>query len=296
MGYICDLLQAALLLCRYFHFLLPFPSSPSSSLLSMPTKRSSIDADLQPVGTRRCDVKRNKMASRPVLLSSDHSEASLSSSTNSGVFSDSAASDVTTASSLSSTSAETTTEDEAEQAEEEDESSSESDDSESEGSATIGDEADAEYEVEEEIEPVRVTSLARPNAIAVEMGRPKIDPDVVMVYAKELEARLHAFLPKLRKANSKLAENSASLNMEQVDDSEQHIEMNLDLGVLEQRQVEDETVTEGIRIPRRDAASQEDTTQLPPDVSVTGLLNGRREEAQEVKVEVLDDPGDPGAG
>lgn len=242
----------------------------------MATKRSPIDADLQP-------VKRNKRTSPPVL-SNDSSEASLS-STNNGLFSDSAASDVTTASSFSSASAQITT-----PGEEEDESSSESDDSESEGSATIGDEADAEYE-EEEVEPVRVTSLPRPNRIAVEMGRSQIDPDVVMAYAKELESRLHAFLPKLRKANSKLAEESARLNMEQVDDSKQHIEMNLDLGVLEQTQVEDGKVTDGIRIPRRDAAVHGDRAQLSPDVSVASLLNGRKDEAQEIKVEVLDDPG-----
>jgi hypothetical protein len=67
--------------------------------------------------------------------------------------------------------------------------------------------------------------------------KPAIDPHHIMAYAKELRDRLQAFLPQLQNANRELASNAAELNMETVDDDddEQHIEMDLGLGVLEQQ-------------------------------------------------------------
>lgn len=253
----------------------------------MSTKRSCNDADLLlPICSTQTAAKRNKKLSPPPKLSNNSSEASMAST----LFSDGAASDVTVASSVSSVDGPTTTTEPEEGTERA--SSTASDDSTSEDSSTMDDEADAEYEEDdEELEPVRVTSLPRPNRIAVEMGKPQIDPDVVMAYAKELESRLHAFLPKLRQANSELAEESAKLNMEQVDESKQHIEMNLDLGVLEQKPIKHERMSEGIRLPSRAAAPTRDESQiLSPNMTVSALLHGRKDHAQDIKVEVMDTP------
>ena len=52
---------------------------------------------------------------------------------------------------------------------------------------------------------------------------------------QDLRSRLSAFLPQLAAANRDLAENGPAHSMEEVEDGEQHIEMNLGLGVLEEK-------------------------------------------------------------
>lgn len=57
----------------------------------------------------------------------------------------------------------------------------------------------------------------------------------------DLKTRLAALLPQLEEANSLLKSDAAKYSMENVEDGEQHIEMNLGLGVLEQQREDDES-------------------------------------------------------
>lgn len=147
---------------------------------------------------------------------------------------------------------------------------------------TLGDEADADHE-EDGSDSEYITTL-RPSANTY--VKPDIDPDVVMAYAKELESRLHAFLPKLRQANQKLAEQSTKLNMEHVDDGEQHIEMNLNLGILEEKQPADKAATGEIRLPA-DESDEPEAALLPTEGDVSSLLTGKSDQARP-SIELLD--------
>jgi hypothetical protein len=51
----------------------------------------------------------------------------------------------------------------------------------------------------------------------------------------DLRTRLSAFLPQLAQANKVLEDGQEIHNMEDVEEDEQHIEMNLGLGVLEEK-------------------------------------------------------------
>lgn len=68
--------------------------------------------------------------------------------------------------------------------------------------------------------------------------KPRIDAGV-LAGAGDLASRLKAFLPQMQQANSELAERGAGMSMEDVDDEEEHIEMSLGLGVLEQKKEQD---------------------------------------------------------
>lgn len=72
----------------------------------------------------------------------------------------------------------------------------------------------------------------------------------VMKGAQDLRTRLNTFLPELAASNELLSSNGAKLNIEDVGDGEEHIEMNLGLGVLEEKKddesdSESDTVSEG---------------------------------------------------
>ncbi|KAK5133326.1 hypothetical protein LTR08_007851 [Meristemomyces frigidus] len=69
--------------------------------------------------------------------------------------------------------------------------------------------------------------------------KPEIADDGMLVGAHDFKARLSAFLPRLAAANSELDKDGAGHSMEDVEDGEQHIEMNLGLGVLEEKQAGD---------------------------------------------------------
>ena len=53
--------------------------------------------------------------------------------------------------------------------------------------------------------------------------------------AQDLRARLSALLPRLAESNEALSHEGGGLGIEDVDEDEQHIEMNLGLGVLEEK-------------------------------------------------------------
>lgn len=134
-----------------------------------------------------------------------------------------------------------------------DSESSDDDSSESE------DESDSEDELNNDQEPEIIT--IRPPTF-----KPSIDPARVKSYAKELQARLDEFMPRLRQANSDLAAKGTSLSMEDVADDEQHIEMNLGLGVLERR---DEQKSDpghiAVRPEAKSPSSSDDADQASDD-------------------------------
>lgn len=68
--------------------------------------------------------------------------------------------------------------------------------------------------------------------------KPRINAGVLSG-ASDLASRLKAFLPQMQQANSELSEKGAGLSMEDVADGEEHIEMDLGLGVLEQKKAND---------------------------------------------------------
>ncbi|KAM3422774.1 hypothetical protein BST61_g256 [Cercospora zeina] len=225
----------------------------------MPTKRSSGDARLQPVRSSRSSTKRSKLSppSRPVdpltpkiVVGGSDKKGYIRSIESGGRVPrrDSSASGST---------------------------------------STLGNEADAAHEDDdshsEYITTVRASATRYPSTYV----KPDIDPDVVMAYAKELESRLHAFLPKLRQANQKLVEQSAKLNMEHVDDGEQHIEMNLNLGILEQKlPAENATATGEICLPNGKDDEPEESLQSTEE-NVSSLLNGKKDQARP-SIELLD--------
>lgn len=69
--------------------------------------------------------------------------------------------------------------------------------------------------------------------------KPSIQPMNNADGHEDLRARIAAFLPQMKEANSLLASATGQYSMEDVEDGEQHIEMNLGLGVLEEQR-EDE--------------------------------------------------------
>lgn len=96
-------------------------------------------------------------------------------------------------------------------------------DSESSLSSPSEESSDEDDEVEE-----RITTVGGPK-------KPQIARGAVLEGAQDLQTRLSALLPRLAAANSELDPDGVGYSMEDVEDGEQHIEMNLGLGVLEEK-------------------------------------------------------------
>lgn len=142
----------------------------------------------------------------------------------------------------------------------EDDESSESDvsDTSSEESSSDDDEEDEEEEI---------ITLGGPK-------KPEIDPKRIMEEASKIHARLQELIPKLRQANAELAEKGPSANMEDVGDDEQHIEMDLGLGVLEEKHEEEgDALNEA---GGKDTTPQEEESK--PDV-IQSLLGANKDHA-----------------
>lgn len=65
--------------------------------------------------------------------------------------------------------------------------------------------------------------------------KPRMMQTEVVEGAQDLRSRLDSFLPQLAASNEVLSSGRANFNIEDVEDGEQHIEMNLGLGVLEEK-------------------------------------------------------------
>ncbi|EME47356.1 hypothetical protein DOTSEDRAFT_31803 [Dothistroma septosporum NZE10] len=172
-------------------------------------KRTSAEAELAPVAIRRYS-KRGRISSP-----SDSSEQSMASvSQASAMRSSPGVSESTTQSSPPR------------QGEFEDDSESTASPVSS-GSSSLEDDEEDEDEDEQEGEE-EVVTLGGPK-------KPQIDPKRLKEDAKRLRRKLQAFMPKMRQANSELAAKGVALSMEDVGEDEQHIEMSLGLGVLEEQ-------------------------------------------------------------
>ncbi|CAK3810618.1 Hypothetical predicted protein [Lecanosticta acicola] len=136
------------------------------------------------------------------------------------------------------------------------------------------DESLAEEEVRPQEERIR---LGGPN-------KPDIDPKRVMEEAQKLCAKLQEFMPKLRAANSDLAEKGDKLNMENVEEGERHIEMSLGLGVLEEQKGEEEVALKDVQ-DRSEEVTEEEERGRDAMRELLGMdVGGVRPSIEEVQV------------
>lgn len=259
-------------------------------------RRSLTEADLQPL--LHSQPKRSQMSSSLVQnaaggdastasLSRAHSDASTAISTQTTATSDNPAESSITSVSTVHTQEESDSESSSSSSSDNDD---DDDDDDQDDTTTIGDEADAEFEEDEYTSLPIVPPLAHS---ASDAQKPVMDQQHIMSYARDLRDKLNAFLPKLQKANADLASNAAKLNMEHVSDNERHIEMNLGLGVLEQKaqQSNESTSQQGVRIPSINADTQAVDPALFSDgavPSISALLRGSKESAKP-GISVVDD-------
>lgn len=97
----------------------------------------------------------------------------------------------------------------------------------------VGTKSSSELENEEEI-----ITIGGPK-------KPRITHYDVTEGAQDLRSRLDALLPQLAASNDLLAGNGGGFSMEDVEDGEQHIEMNLGLGVLEEKREDGSSSSDG---------------------------------------------------
>lgn len=216
---------------------------------SMALKRSSSEAGFEAVRTSRPSSKRT----HKIPSGKDRSDASTRSvsdvsATATALERSPVASAETAATSTSSVSTSTP--------------SVNSSHSDSDGSSSSSGDNDGEADESDPERNDRVRNKIEPEVITLRAPtshrKPPIDSARVQIYAKELQARLEEFMPKLRQANSELATRGNGLNIEDVGEDEQHIEMNLGLGVLEQKTCGGERSDGGILTKKRDQKEESD--------------------------------------
>lgn len=111
---------------------------------------------------------------------------------------------------------------------------------------------------------------------------------------QDLKARIAALLPQLEKANSLLTSEGEKHSMEDVEDGEQHIEMNLGLGVLEERDEEGSDSSDESEASSDD--DDDDASALPissgvvkssqrSEAGVMDALTGRRSRKEKAGIE-----------
>jgi hypothetical protein len=160
----------------------------------------------------------------------------------------------------------------------------ESEESNSSVSSSSSSESSSE-EDEDDSEEEKIVTLGGPK-------KPRINASILSD-AQDLHARLKQFLPQLQQANTELAAKGAGLSMEDVDDGEEHIEMNLGLGVLETRKegAEHGEVAVPQRAREKDNADEEEQQQEFDPIMLH--LRGMRQSLAKKGVEVVDDGGAP---
>ncbi|EMC97954.1 hypothetical protein BAUCODRAFT_22819 [Baudoinia panamericana UAMH 10762] len=105
--------------------------------------------------------------------------------------------------------------------------------------------------------------------------KPFIDKAAPTSSASDLQARLAALLPELAAANRQLEQGGKDYDMEDVQDGEQHIEMNLGLGVLEEKHGDETSAEE---------ESSEDESEVDEDTAPTSLLHEYRPQDKDTRV------------
>lgn len=171
----------------------------------MARKRTAEELDTREHRPRREDIKRAKLSSSDGVRSNSSVPSSCSVSEDSALRSSPPASDHTRQSSFSSV------------------HSSGYEESDSSLSSSSDESSDAGSDEGED-----VIAVGGPK-------KPQISDAAMLSGAQGLQARLSALLPQLATANEELSKDGARHSMEDVEDGEQHIEMDLGLGVLEEK-------------------------------------------------------------
>jgi hypothetical protein len=143
------------------------------------------------------------------------------------------------------------------------------DDSESSLSDSSEDASDPESELEDEDDEAVIT-IGGPK-------KPQMKRDGLLSSAQELNARLSALLPQLAAANEELGKDGQNYCMEDVEEGEEHIEMDLGLGVLEQKADGDESSDD------EDESDGEEEAAQVGDVPVSSRT-GKKEQERETSV------------
>jgi hypothetical protein len=113
--------------------------------------------------------------------------------------------------------------------------------------------------------------------------------------ASDLRERLASLLPQLAEANELLAKKPAAVhNMEDVGDGEQHIEMNLGLGVLEEQGSQSDTSSSS------DSDEEDDENESQDDTQISNHAGRKREpdrlgnlmgQSRSIRTEAIQDVG-----
>lgn len=127
-----------------------------------------------------------------------------------------------------------------------------------------------------------------PDDDVVTIGAPK-KPDISRIAPadgpEDLRSRLAALLPQLEEANSLLASEGGQYSMEDVEEGGQYIEMNLGLGVLEEKGDESDSSSES-EIDSVDEDDRQPDEELDLPVS-SGALKRSPKDAETRRVEKL---------
>lgn len=136
--------------------------------------------------------------------------------------------------------------------------SAESDDDSGRSVSTSSDDGDDHSEPDEQEDMVTIGGPKKPDMSRANATRGQAD----------LKARIAALLPRLEQANNLLASEGKQCSMEEVEDGEQHIEMNLGLGILEQQREDDD----GSSSEESGEGSEDDDEVHATDQPISGEL------------------------
>lgn len=124
-------------------------------------------------------------------------------------------------------------------------------------SSSSSDEDDSEDVDDEDVEMITTIPARK---------KPPIRSSSPLRNANDLRARLASLLPRMAEANELLKNGGTGASMEEVEDDERHIEMELGLGVLEERH--DDTSSES-------DSSEDEKAEQQEEKDIFGRLIGR---------------------
>jgi len=227
------------------------PFEPATTNETMARKRGAEELEAVPMRPRREAPKRTKVSSSDETRSNSSVPSSCSVSEDSALQSSPAVSEDTRQSSASSLGSE------------------DNDDAQSSLSDSSEESSDAETDDENN---ERIVTLGGPKKPQMGTG--------ALSDAQDLQSRLSVFLPQLAAANRSLDEDGGSYNIEDIEDDEQHIEMNLGLGVLEEKR-EDDTSSS-------DESSEDESELEEEDVDMPVSSGAAKREQSDRDTHVMD--------
>jgi len=120
--------------------------------------------------------------------------------------------------------------------------------------------------------------------------KPTMDVGNAAAGTQDLKARLSAFLPQMARANDALRMETADKNIEDVGEDEPHIEMNLGLGVLEEKNGEDSSSSDGLSDSDEDEdvpmpSGQAKREGRYKEMDVMGKLTGQKKQRHKPGIE-----------